>query len=75
MHTLLTMYLIVKKRVEATNNVTDPISIETDDIEENLQTNTTFTSLDTTKRSLASRLKLDASWDKACWSLRAATFL
>ena len=73
------MYLIVKKRVEATNNVTDPISIETDDIEENtsqnLQTNTTFTSLDTTKRSLASRLKLDASWDKACWSLRAATFL
>ena len=32
-------------------------------------------SFQTARKSLASRLKFDASWDKAAWSLRAAILL
>ena len=49
--------------------------VDLEDTSQNLQANATFTSLDTNKKSLASRLRLDASWDKASWSLRAATLL
>ena len=80
-HTLLTMYLIVKKRVEVPNQP-ESVQIDVDDLVEdledtsqNLQANATFTSLDTNKKSLASRLRLDASWDKASLSLRVATLL
>ena len=52
---------------------------QTDNISANAsslnQVNTTQFSFETARRSLASRLRFDASWDKASWSMHVAIFL
>ena len=75
-HTLITMFMIVKKRV--TRAAVEEIGSASDDQEsqmERVEMNQTFRSFDTARKSLATRLKFDASWESATWTLRAAIFL